>query len=72
MYPNLSGRFCTFSGVSFTWDSTRTPNKRILVNTVKINGEPLQYNRVYKIAMHGFIAKGGDGFINFKNCQIDN
>jgi hypothetical protein len=25
MYPNLSGRYCTLSGIEFTWDCTKEP-----------------------------------------------
>jgi 2',3'-cyclic-nucleotide 2'-phosphodiesterase (5'-nucleotidase family) len=71
MYPNLSGRFATFVGIEFSWDYTKKPNQRILANTVKINGEPLKFNRIYTIAMHGFISKGGDGYTSFKGCEID-
>lgn len=42
MYPNLSGRYSTFSGIEFTWDCTKKPFERVLAETVRINGKPIR------------------------------
>ena len=71
MYPNLSGRFSVVCGLSFSWDCRKKPYERILEETVRINGEPVDKEKIYRVAMHGFMAEGGDGFICFKNCEED-
>lgn len=68
MYPNLSGRYCSVSGIEFTWDCSKKPNNRVLVETVKVNGAPVDLEKVYRVAVHSFSSKGGDGFVCFKNC----
>lgn len=39
-----------------------------MVNTVKIGGKPIKLDKVYRIAFHGFIGGGGDGFTIFRDC----
>jgi hypothetical protein len=39
MFPNMSGRYSAFSGISFTWDASKKPGQRILVETIKIHEE---------------------------------
>lgn len=70
MYPNLSGRFCAFSGLSFTWDSRKKPKERILKETIKINGETIDLTKIYRVAMHNFVSEGGDGFSCFTDCEV--
>ena len=50
-----SGAYAQFSGVSLIADGSN-------VSEVKINGEPLQDDKVYRIAMPSFNATGGDGY----------
>ncbi len=70
MYPNLSGRYCALSGIHMTWDCSKPTNKRVLADSVKIQGKPLQLDQKYKVAMHSFMAVGGDGFNCFTECPL--
>lgn len=69
MYPNLAGRYSAFSGIEFTWDCSRMPGERILVESIRIHSEPIDLDRVYKVAVHSFAAQGGDGYECFKSCE---
>ncbi|KGQ70075.1 5'-nucleotidase [Chelonobacter oris] len=52
-----SGAYAQFAGVSMTVD--RTAKK---VSEVKINGEPLDLKKVYRISLPSYTAAGGDGY----------
>ena len=54
------------SGVRYTYDAAIDkekpfPERRRLVDVTLANGEPLDPNRLYTVAMPDFIASGGDG-----------
>jgi 2',3'-cyclic-nucleotide 2'-phosphodiesterase (5'-nucleotidase family) len=68
MYPNLAGRYSAFSGIEFTWDASRQPGSRILVDSITIQETKIELNKIYKVAIHSFTGKGGDGFDCFKQC----
>lgn len=69
MYPNLAGRYSAFSGVGFTWDASKKPGERLLIDTIKIHDEKIDLERVYKVAIHSFTGDGGDGYESFKKCK---
>ncbi len=69
MYPNLVGRYSAFSGIRFTWDCSQKPGERILMDTITIHNEPINLNRVCKVAVHSFAAQGGDGYQCLKHCD---
>lgn len=69
MYPNLAGRYMAFSGIGFTWDASKKPGERILPQTIKIHDEAIDLGRIYKVAMHKFVADGGDGYACLKSCK---
>ncbi len=54
------GRFPQVSGMSFAFDPTKPSGSR--VSDVKVGGQPLDPNRVYKIATNDYMAGGGDGY----------
>ena len=70
MYPNLSGRFSALSGISFVWDCSKKPGERVLHETVKIDGQDLKKDRLYRVAMHSFMGSGGDGYQSFKKGEV--
>ncbi|MFE4264171.1 bifunctional metallophosphatase/5'-nucleotidase [Streptomyces sp. NPDC056883] len=49
-------------GFSYTLDTTKASADRIVVDSVKLNGEPIDPARTYRVAMNEFLAGGGDGF----------
>lgn len=67
------GQFLHVSkGVSYTFDLARPAGQR--VTSVTLNGQPLDMNATYRVAVNAFTAKGGDGFTvlaNAKGRRID-
>src|SRR5690606_22230737 len=50
---------------TYTYDATRDAGDRILA--VRINDEPLDLTKKYKVATFSFLAAGGDNFRAFRN-----
>lgn len=53
-------------GFAYTLDLTKTGADRIVVDSVKLNGEAIDPARTYRVAMNEFLAGGGDGFTVLK------
>ncbi|MEV4680858.1 bifunctional metallophosphatase/5'-nucleotidase [Streptomyces kurssanovii] len=49
-------------GFTYTLDLTKTGADRIVVDSVKLNGEAIVPSKTYRVAMNEFLAGGGDGF----------
>ncbi|MDI6955926.1 bifunctional UDP-sugar hydrolase/5'-nucleotidase UshA [Pantoea sp. Pa-EAmG] len=64
-----SGGFAQFSNISLVADGKS-------VSAVKINGEPLQQDKTYRMATNSFNASGGDGYpvidghVGFRNSGL--
>ncbi len=56
----LGGRFPQVSGINAEVDLKAPVGSR--VTSVKINGEPLDPAKTYKLATNDFMARGGDGY----------
>ncbi|HEY8348192.1 MAG TPA: 5'-nucleotidase C-terminal domain-containing protein [Symbiobacteriaceae bacterium] len=61
------GRFPQVSGLSFKLDPTRPPGDR--VSDILVNGEPLDPEKIYKLAANDFLVGGGDGYEMFKDAR---
>ncbi len=70
MCPNLAGRYSALSGLAFEWDISKKPYERVCRDSVRINGEHIVEDKVYKVAMHSFMGLGGDGFECFKDSPM--
>jgi len=51
------------AGFAYSYDLSRPPGQRIA--EVRLNGVPLDDERVYRVAMSNFLASGGDNFTAF-------
>lgn len=60
-YPALEGRFPQVSNITFTFDPSLPPGKRI-TGTVLIGDEPIDLDKDYKLVTRGYMARGKDGF----------
>ena len=80
--PFSSGGFLQISGACFTADVSKTPQQmsvdydKILfpgerVIDIKINGIPLEDDKIYKIATNHFIANGGNGYLAIKENALN-
>ncbi|MGV8986510.1 MAG: bifunctional metallophosphatase/5'-nucleotidase [Cypionkella sp.] len=55
-----AGRFPQISGMTVVYDPTAEPGKRI--SEVKVGGEALDLNKLYKVATNDYMLGGGDGY----------
>ncbi len=55
-----AGRFPQVSGMTLVYDPTAEVGKR--VSEVKIGGDALEANKLYKVAVNDYILGGGDGY----------
>ncbi len=49
-------------GFTYTLDMTRSGADRVVADSVRLNGEPLDPDATYRVAVNNFLAGGGDGF----------
>ncbi|MEU8824391.1 bifunctional metallophosphatase/5'-nucleotidase [Streptomyces sp. NPDC048636] len=54
-------------GFTYTLDLTKSGKDRVVTDSVKLNGEPIDPAKTYRVAMNEFLAGGGDGFAAFKD-----
>jgi 5'-nucleotidase len=55
----------TSSNLSYQWDSTLPPGKRIVPGSLKVNGKPVADGATYRVVANNFLADGGDNFPMF-------
>ncbi|MCF2533785.1 bifunctional metallophosphatase/5'-nucleotidase [Yinghuangia soli] len=53
-------------GFAYTVDKTKTGAAMIVPGSVKLNGEPIDPAKSYRVSSNEFLAGGGDGFTAFK------
>jgi 5'-nucleotidase len=66
--PAADGRFPQVSGMSVRVDARAPPGSRI--QEVRVNGEALDLDRVYTIAIPDFLYNGGDGYAMFAGQRV--
>ncbi|MBD0712462.1 MULTISPECIES: bifunctional metallophosphatase/5'-nucleotidase [unclassified Streptomyces] len=49
-------------GLTYTLDMTKTGADRVVDGTIKLNGEPIDPSKSYRVAINEFLSGGGDGF----------
>ncbi len=60
-------------GLSFSWDGSKSGVERLVADSVRLNGQPLQPQTEYRVTVNAFMAAGGDSFTEFqagRNPQI--
>jgi 2',3'-cyclic-nucleotide 2'-phosphodiesterase (5'-nucleotidase family) len=67
LLPNAAGRFPQVSGVIIEADASRPAGDRVL--TVTVAGKPLDESKTYRVATNDFMARGGDGYVMFRNTN---
>ncbi|GAB2624935.1 bifunctional metallophosphatase/5'-nucleotidase [Streptomyces capparidis] len=53
-------------GLTYTLDLTKSGAARVVTDSVRLNGEPIDPAKTYRVAMNEFLGGGGDGFPVFK------
>ncbi|MER0243757.1 bifunctional metallophosphatase/5'-nucleotidase [Streptomyces sp. HSW2009] len=54
-------------GLTYTLDLTKAGADRIATDSVRLNGQPIDGTKTYRVAVNEFLAGGGDGFPVFKD-----
>ncbi|MFD7548653.1 bifunctional metallophosphatase/5'-nucleotidase [Streptomyces sp. NPDC059578] len=49
-------------GFTYTLDLTKSGADRVVVDSIRLNGAPLDPNATYRVALNNFLTGGGDGF----------
>ncbi|KFG72165.1 bifunctional metallophosphatase/5'-nucleotidase [Streptomyces mutabilis] len=49
-------------GLTYTLDLTRSGADRVLTDSIRLNGSPIDPSATYRVASNSFLAGGGDGF----------
>ncbi|MFE8923856.1 bifunctional metallophosphatase/5'-nucleotidase [Streptomyces rochei] len=50
------------SGLTYTLDLTKTGADRVVTDSIRLDGAPIDENATYRVASNSFLAGGGDGF----------
>jgi 5'-nucleotidase len=66
--PATDGRFPQVSGLTMAVDQRALAGDR--VRDVRVNGQPLDPNRTYTVAITDFVLKEGDGYTMFKGQPV--
>jgi 2',3'-cyclic-nucleotide 2'-phosphodiesterase (5'-nucleotidase family) len=53
--------------MTVAFDPRQTPGNRVLAMTVA--GAPLSEERLYRVAINDFLARGGDGYNTFRDAK---
>ncbi|OTF81598.1 5' nucleotidase-like protein [Euroglyphus maynei] len=69
-FPKYEGRFPQVSGISFEFDPTKPSGSRVNINSIMIQGEPIDEDKLYKMVTKEFIVQGKDGYDVLKECSI--
>ncbi len=52
-------------GFTYTWQDDAAPGSRVV--DMKLDGEPIEASRRYRVTVNSFLAEGGDGFETLKD-----
>ena len=66
--PAQDGRFPQVSGLTMTVDRSAPVGSR--VRDVRVNGQPLDPNKIYTVAIPDFVLKQGDDYTMFAGQPI--
>lgn len=64
--PRAGGRFPQVSGLSIEIDPRQPAGTRVV--SVKVDDAPLDEAKTYKVATADFLARGGDGYVQFRDA----
>lgn len=68
-YPNgINGAFLQVSGISFTFDASRSPGSRI--KEVLYKGEPMDPDETFVLATSDYLYYGGDNYSEFYDSPV--
>jgi len=66
LLPQPSGRFPQVSGIALQLDLARKAGER--VTAMQVGGAPLVDDKIYRVAVLDFLARGGDDYTMFRDA----
>ena len=54
------------SSFTYQWDAGRPAGQRVLVDSLRLDGQPVLADGRYRVVSNAFLAEGGDGFSLFR------
>lgn len=69
-WPAKEGRFLQLSGINYSFDPRKSPGNRVDASSIRINGEPLDLDKLYHIATKAYLRSGKDGFHSLKKADV--
>jgi 5'-nucleotidase len=54
-------------GFSYAWDVAGTPGNRVPPERMRLNGQPVDPGKSYRVTVNAYLSVGGDGFSVFKD-----
>ncbi|MDA3838216.1 MAG: 5'-nucleotidase C-terminal domain-containing protein [Candidatus Delongbacteria bacterium] len=67
----MSKSFLQVSGIRFKFDLSKEVSKRVIQDSVTINGEKLNLDKKYSVALTKYIFDGGDQYIEFTDMNVE-
>ena len=67
LLPQSGGRFPQVSGVAIAADLSKPAGSRIV--SIKAGDTPLDEAKTYRVSTNDFMARGGDGYIQFRDAK---
>ncbi|MCZ2822705.1 ExeM/NucH family extracellular endonuclease [Modestobacter sp. VKM Ac-2977] len=55
----------TSEELTWSYDPEAAPGERIIVDSIRVSGEPIDLDATYRVATNSFLASGGDNFTTF-------
>ncbi|MEE1922145.1 bifunctional metallophosphatase/5'-nucleotidase [Pseudomonas sp. 148P] len=57
------------ASLTYRYDDSRPKGQRVLADSLRVDGQPVQPEQDYRIAMNSFLAEGGDNFGVLKQAR---
>jgi len=64
--PEKRGLLQVSDGFTYSWDTRKPKGQRIVRDSVRLNGVPIDDGTSYRVAVYNFLAEGNDGFVTFR------
>ncbi|GGL63629.1 hypothetical protein GCM10011589_19760 [Modestobacter marinus] len=55
----------TSEELTWSYDPEAPPGERVIVDSIRVSGEPIVLDATYRVATNSFLASGGDNFTTF-------
>ena len=64
--PNKPRILQVSKGFSYAWDASKPVGERVIAASLKLDGEPIDAVKTYRVTVNNFLLLGGDGFTVLK------